>query len=103
MPLREFFLKKMTEVDPEDARPLIPLRRLLMLYTMARKNETNLIQLLTEHIEQIKRDLSNSPNRELMERLISEYPYPRNFDEELDVDESSYEVDSFNYDSRFYS
>ena len=93
----------MTEVDPEDAKPLIPLRRLLMLYTMARKNETNLIQLLTEHIEQIKRDLSGSPNRELMERLISEYPYPRNFDEEPDVDESIYEVDSFNYDSRFYS
>ena len=93
----------MTEVDLEDAKPLIPLRRLLMLYTMARKNETNLIQLLTEHIEQIKRDLSNSPSRELMERLISEYPYPRNFDEEPDVDESIYEVDSFNYHSRFYS
>ena len=96
----------MTEVDPEDTKPLIPLRRLLMLYnlyTMARKNETNLIQLLTKHIEQIKRDLSGSPNRELMERLISEYPYPRNFDEEPDVDESIYEVDSFNYDSRFYS
>ena len=56
----------MTEVDLEDAKPLIPLRRLLMLYTMARKNETNLIQSLSEHIEQIKRDLSNSPNRELM-------------------------------------
>ena len=56
----------MTEVDPEDAKPLIPLRRLLMLYTMARKNETNLIQLLTEHIEQIKRDLSDSPNKELI-------------------------------------
>ena len=93
----------MTEVDPEDAKPLIPLRRLLMLYTMARKNKTNLIQLLTEHIEQIKRDLSDSPNRELMERLISEYPYPRNFDEEPEVDESIYEVDSFNYDFRFYS
>ena len=38
-----------------------------------------------------------------MERLISEYPYPRNFDEEPDVDESIYEVDSLNYDSRFYS
>ena len=38
-----------------------------------------------------------------MERLILEYPYPRNFDKELDVDESIYEVDSFNYDSRFYS
>ena len=38
-----------------------------------------------------------------MERLISEYPYPRNFDEEPEVDESIYEVDSFNYDSRFYS
>ena len=36
-----------------------------------------------------------SPNRELMERLISEYPYPRNFDEEPDVDESIYEVDSW--------
>ena len=71
----------MIEIDPEDAKPLIPLRRLLMLYTMARKNETNIIQLLTEHIEQIKRDLSDSPNKELMERLISEYPYPRNFDE----------------------
>ena len=93
----------MTEVDPEDVKPLIPLRRLLMLYAMAQKNETNLIQLLTEHIEQIKRDLSNSPNRELMERLISEYPNPRNFDEEPDVDESIYEVDSFSYDSRFYS
>ena len=101
MPLREKY--KMTEVNPEDAKPLIPLRRLLMLYTMARKIETNLIQLLTEYIEQIKRDLSNSPNRELMERLILEYPYLRNFDEEPDVDESIYEVDSFNYDSRFYS
>ena len=38
-----------------------------------------------------------------MERLISEYPCPRNFDEEPDVDERIYEVDSFNYDSRFYS
>ena len=74
-----------------------------MLYTMARKNETNLIQLLTDHIEQIKRDLSNTPNRELMERLILEYPYPRNFDQEPDVDASICEVDSFNYDSRFYS
>ena len=76
----------MTEVDRKDAKPLIPLRRLLMLNTMARKNETNLIQLLTEHIEQIKRDLNNSPNRELMERLISEYPYLRNFDEETSDD-----------------
>ena len=38
-----------------------------------------------------------------MERLISEYSYPRNFDQEPDVDESIYEVDSFTYDSRFYS
>ena len=44
----------MTEVDLEDAKPLIPLRRLLMLYTMARKNETNLIQLLIDHIEKSK-------------------------------------------------
>ena len=93
----------MTEVDPEDAKPLIPLRQLLMLYTMARKTETSLIQLLTDYIEQIKRDLSTIFNRELMDRLISEYPYPRNFNKELDVDESIYEVDSFNYDSRFYS
>ena len=92
----------MSEVDPEDAKPLIPLRQLLMLYTMARKTETSLIQLLTYHIEQIKRDLSNTSNRELIERLISEYPYPRNFDKKPDVDENIYEVDSFNYDSRFY-
>ena len=69
----------MTEVDPEDAKPLIPLRRLLMLYTMAQKTETSLIQLSTDHIEQLKRDLSNTPNRELMERLISKYLFPRNF------------------------
>ena len=69
---------------------------------MAWKTETSLIQLLTDHIEQIKRDLNNTPNRELMERLISGYPYPRNFDKEPDVDENIYEVDSFNYDSRFY-
>ena len=41
----------MTEVDPEDAKPLIPLRRLLMLYTMARKNETNLIVLETPLVD----------------------------------------------------
>ena len=70
----------MTEVDPEDVKPLIPLRRLLMLYTMAQKTETSLIQLSIDHIEQIKKDLINTPNRELMERLISEYPYPKNFD-----------------------
>ena len=64
----------MTEVDPEDAKPLIPLRQLLMLYTMAQKTKTSLIQLLTNHIEQIKRNLNNTPNKELMERLISEYP-----------------------------
>ena len=93
----------MTQVDPEDAKLLIPLRRLLMLYTMARKTETSLIQLLTDHIDQIKRDLSNTSNRELMERLISEYPYPRNFDKEPDVDENIYEVDCFNCDSRLYS
>ena len=92
----------MIEVAPEDAKPLIPLRRLFMLYTMARKTETSLIQLLTDHIEQIKRDLNNIPNRELIERLILEYPYPRNFDKEPDVDENIYEIDSFNYDSRFY-
>ena len=44
----------MIEVDPEDAKPLIPLRRLLMLYTMARKNETNLIQLLTNTLNKSK-------------------------------------------------
>ena len=56
----------MIEVDPKDAKPLIPLKRLLMLYTMVWENETSLIQLLTDHIEQIKRDLSNTSNRELM-------------------------------------
>ena len=45
--------EKMTEVNPEDAKPLIPLRRLLMLYTMAWKIETSLIQLLINHIEKI--------------------------------------------------
>ena len=93
----------MTKVDSEDAKPLTPLRRLLMFYTMARKTETSLIQLLTDHIEQIKKDLINTPNRELIESLISEYPYPRNFDIEPDVDENIYEIDSFTYDSRFYS
>ena len=93
----------MTKVDPEDAKPLIPLRQMLMLYAMARKIDTSLIQLLIDHIGQIKRDLSNTPNWKLIERLISEYPYPRHFDIEPDVDENIYEVDSFNYDFRFYS
>ena len=92
----------MTEVNPKDAVPLIPLRRLLMLYTLARKSETSLIQLLTDHIEQIKKELINSPNKELIDRLISEYPYPRNFDLESDVDDNIYEIDSFIHDPRFY-
>ena len=78
--------KIMTEVDLEDAKPLIPLRQLLMLYTMARKIETSLIELLTDHIEQIKKDLINTPNKELIKRLISKYPYPNNFDIEPNVE-----------------
>ena len=92
----------MTEINPEDAVPLIPLRRLLILYTLAQKIETSLIQLLIDHIEQIKKELINSPNKELIDKLISEYPYSRNFDLELDVNENIYEIDSFIHDPRFY-
>ena len=44
----------------------------------------------------------NSPNKELIDRLISDYPYPRNFDLEPDVAESIYEIESFIHDRRFY-
>ena len=75
----------------------------MILYTLAQKTETSLIQLFTNHIGQIRKELTNSPNKELIDRFISEYPYPRNFDLELDVDESIYEIDSFIHDPRFYS
>ena len=92
----------MIEVSPKDVEPLILLRQFLMLYTLVQKTKTSLIQLSTDHIEQIKKDLINSPNKELIDKLISEYLYPRNFDLEPDVDESIYEIDSFIYDPRFY-
>ena len=47
-------------------------------------------------------ELINSPNKELIDRLISKYPYPRNFDLGPDVNESIYEIDSFIHDPRFY-
>ena len=61
-----------------------------MLYTLVQKIKTSLIQLLTDLIEQIKKELINSPNKELIDRLISEYSYSRNFDLEPDADESNY-------------
>ena len=73
-----------------------------MLYTLAQKTEISLIQFLTDHIEQIKKELINSPNKELIDRLISKYSYPRNFDLEPTMDENIYEINSFIHDPRFY-
>ncbi len=64
---------------------LTRLRRLLMLYERVRRREVNLIQFLTKEIEQISEEGGIDRERNyLVETLISEYNYPRNFNEEED-------------------
>jgi hypothetical protein len=69
---------------------LICLRRLLELYQSIFLNEPEIIKLLIKEIEQIS---EKGHGFFLIESLISEYDYPRKFEEE-DEDEI-YDVDSF--------
>ena len=91
-------MRKIIEICLDDIGVLISLQRLLMSYTIAQKIETNLIQFLTKHIENIKKDPINSPNKEFIDRLISKHTYPRIFD----IDDNIYEINSFTYDFRYY-
>ena len=92
----------MIEICATSVETLISLRRLLMLYTKARKSETKLIQLLTEKIKQIKTDVVNSPLETFVKHLIFEYVYPREFETEAEIDENIFELEPFIYDTHYY-
>lgn len=73
---------------------LVRLRRLLIIYEGIQRNEEALIHLLAKEIDQISKEgESNYEQNFLIERLISEHNYPRNFQEE-EVDEI-FEVEPF--------
>jgi hypothetical protein len=76
---------------------LAQLRRLLELYQTVRKNETELIELLTREIERISEE---GHGNFFIEILINEYEYPRIFEDEQDLDEI-YDVDTFTLSNRY--
>ena len=92
----------MSEICSTSVEILILLRRLLMLYTKARKTEIELIQLLTKKIEQIKIDAMNCLLKEFVNHLILEYIYPKDFETKPDLDENIFELEPFIYDSCYY-
>ena len=71
----------------------IELRRLLIIYEGIRRNENILKHLLEVEIEKISKEAKGNF---FIETLISEYPYPRKFYEEIDETfETYYEPDPF--------
>ena len=79
----------MTRIHIQNIEVLISSRRLFMFYMMSRKIKINLVQLLTNNIEQIKINLIKSSIKKFVDRLISRYTYPRNFHLEPNVDKIS--------------
>jgi hypothetical protein len=75
---------------------LVQLRHLLELYKIVQKSETELIELLTKEIERISEE---GHGNFFIETLITEYEYPRYFDDEQD-DEEIYDVDPFTLSNR---
>jgi hypothetical protein len=71
----------------------IHLRHMLEIYKDVRKSETILIELLTKEIEQVREE---GQGNFFIETLISEYQYPRFFDEE--EQEDTFDVDPFTFD-----
>jgi hypothetical protein len=67
------------------------------LYQTVRKNETELIELLTREIERISEE---GHGNFFIETLINEYEYPRIFEDEQDLDEI-YDVDTFTLSNRY--
>ena len=62
---------------------VVRLRRLLIIYEGVQRNEEALIHLLAKEIDQISKEGEiDSEKNFLIERLISEHNYPRNFQEE---------------------
>lgn len=73
---------------------LVRLRRLLIIYEGVQRNEEALIHLLAKEIDQISKEGEvDSEKNSLIEQLISEYNYPRNFQEE-EIEEI-FEVEPF--------
>ena len=75
---------------------LVHLRHLLELYKTIYKFETELIELLTNEIEQISEEGHGNFS---IETLIGEYEYPRFFDDEQE-DEDTFDVDPFTFNNR---
>jgi hypothetical protein len=75
---------------------LMELRRSLELYQNVRKYETELIELLTKEIERISEE---GQGNFFIETMISEYEYPRFFEEEYDLHDF-YDVEQFNLGNR---
>ena len=73
---------------------LIHLRHFLEIYKDVRKSETVLIGLLTKEIEQVREE---GQGNFFIEILISEYQYPRFFDEEEQEDTFNVDPFTFNY------
>ena len=73
-------------VPHEIIETLIQLKRLLILYKGVSNNEEHIIRLLITKIEQISEE---GKGNLFIETLISEYNYPRHFDQE-EVNESFY-------------
>jgi hypothetical protein len=66
-------------VPEEIIDTLIELKRLLVLYEGISKHEEQMIQLLTTEIERISEE---GKGNFFIEKLISKYNYPRQFDQE---------------------
>jgi hypothetical protein len=78
-------------IAPEEIiETLIELKRLLILYEGISKHEEQMIHLLTTEIEQISEE---GKGNFFIEKLISEYNYPRQFDQE-EIKES-FDVEPF--------
>lgn len=73
---------------------LIHLRHFLEIYKDVRKSETVLIDLLTKEIERVREE---GQGDFYIETLISEYKYPRFFDEE--EQENTFDVDPFTFNN----
>ena len=83
-------------VSPNESiiEQLVRLRRLLIIYEGIQRNEEALIHLLAKEIDQISKEGEvDSEKNSLIEQLISEYNYPRNFQEE-EIEEI-FEVEPF--------
>jgi hypothetical protein len=78
-------------IAPEEIiETLIELKRLLILYEGISKHEEQMIHLLTTEIEQTSEE---GKGNFFIEKLISEYNYPRQFDQE-EIKES-FDVEPF--------